>query len=210
LMPSRSARALSSIRAAMTKPPSVSRGLRGGVFRKSRARSWSFSLFIAEIVSLSFFRYLIGDKFRRRWSRTGTTSGLEHDISMRDHSLSSSVSSGKLAGRALPRSLKRNPRASELLTGSNFDDSMRELSGLIQWWCVEGGWLDCKQHLRPSRRYPRRRRNNQRQRVKQQQKHSQSGRFSEDAYCRWLYAEIWDFLDRHRRAVQCSQCSWKR
>jgi len=55
-------------------------------------------LFIAEIVSLSFFRYLIGDQFRRRWSRTGTTS-LEHDISMRDHSLSSSVSGGKLAVR---------------------------------------------------------------------------------------------------------------
>jgi hypothetical protein len=34
-MPSKSARALSSIRAAITNPPSVSRELRGGVLRRS-------------------------------------------------------------------------------------------------------------------------------------------------------------------------------
>src|SRR6478672_3164783 len=45
-MPSRSARALSSIRAAMTNPPSVSRGLWGGVFLRSRANCLSLSVFI--------------------------------------------------------------------------------------------------------------------------------------------------------------------
>src|SRR4030081_1817581 len=45
-MPSRSARALSSIRAAMTNPPSVSRGLRGGVFLRSRASCLNLSVFI--------------------------------------------------------------------------------------------------------------------------------------------------------------------
>src|SRR6266576_4098147 len=45
-MPSRSARALSSIRAAMTNPPSVSRGLCGGVFLRSRASCLSLSVFI--------------------------------------------------------------------------------------------------------------------------------------------------------------------
>src|SRR4051794_31300188 len=45
-MPSRSARALSSIRAAMTNPPSVSRGLCGGVFLKSRASCLSLSVFM--------------------------------------------------------------------------------------------------------------------------------------------------------------------
>jgi hypothetical protein len=38
------------IRAAITKPPSGSRGLRGGVFLRSRARDCSFSLFITKIV----------------------------------------------------------------------------------------------------------------------------------------------------------------
>src|SRR6267143_1176985 len=59
-MPSRSARALSSIRAAMTKPPSGSRGLRGGVFLKSRARDCSFSLFITKIVfALSWYPWIL-------------------------------------------------------------------------------------------------------------------------------------------------------
>src|SRR5260370_40539952 len=53
-MPSRSAGALSNIGAAMTKPPSVSRGLRGGVFLRSRARDCSFSLFISRIVPPRF------------------------------------------------------------------------------------------------------------------------------------------------------------
>src|SRR3990172_4693707 len=48
-MPSRSARALSTIRAAMTKPPSVSRGLRGGVVRRSRASDRTRSMFIVSI-----------------------------------------------------------------------------------------------------------------------------------------------------------------
>src|SRR4029077_15880769 len=45
-MPSRRARALSSIRAAMTNPPSTSRGLCGGVFLRSRANCLSLSVFI--------------------------------------------------------------------------------------------------------------------------------------------------------------------
>src|SRR6478752_7449822 len=59
-MPSRSARALSSIRAAMTKPPSVSRGLRGGVFLKSRASCLSLSVFIG-----LEFRLFRGHQHRR-------------------------------------------------------------------------------------------------------------------------------------------------
>src|SRR5258708_25464288 len=45
-MPNRSPRALSSIRAAMTNPPSVSRGLRGGIFLRSRAIASKRSLSI--------------------------------------------------------------------------------------------------------------------------------------------------------------------
>src|SRR4030095_7265604 len=56
-MPNKSARALSSIRAAMTNPPSVSRGLRGGVLRKSRASVCSRSLFMCslDVRSLDLF-----------------------------------------------------------------------------------------------------------------------------------------------------------
>src|SRR4051794_5849345 len=49
-MPSRFARALSSIRAAITNPPSFSRGLRGGVFLKSRANPFTFSSFISYLL----------------------------------------------------------------------------------------------------------------------------------------------------------------
>src|SRR5215471_4280807 len=59
-MPSRSARALSSIRAAMTNQPSVSRGLCGGVFLKSRASCLSLSVFIG-----LQFDYLAGYQHRR-------------------------------------------------------------------------------------------------------------------------------------------------
>src|SRR4030095_41401 len=61
-MPSRSARALSSIRAAMTNPPSVSRGLWGGVFLKSRASCFSLSVFIG-FQFLLFCRYQHGGSF---------------------------------------------------------------------------------------------------------------------------------------------------
>src|SRR5678815_297238 len=53
-MPNKSARALSSILAAMTNPPSVSRGLCGGVLRRSRANVCRRSLFMCSLDVHSF------------------------------------------------------------------------------------------------------------------------------------------------------------
>src|SRR5689334_5975526 len=58
-MPNRSARALSSIRAAMTNPPSVSRGLRGGVLRRSRAKVCKRSLFIRDFLLFALLRLTV-------------------------------------------------------------------------------------------------------------------------------------------------------
>src|SRR4029077_13184636 len=80
-MPSRRARALSSIRAAMTNPPSTSRGLCGGVFLKSRASCLSLSVFIGFL--FDSFLSLCGLLRRRafepvlimRWAETGVRAG---------------------------------------------------------------------------------------------------------------------------------------
>src|SRR5215813_1346084 len=76
-MPRRSARALSSIRAAMTNSPSVSRGLCGGVFLKSRASCFSLSVFIG-LPFLSLRCLLRQRAFEpiliMRWAETGILS----------------------------------------------------------------------------------------------------------------------------------------